>query len=264
MIPGSKFARIMGIVLLSAAAVAVTSQTHSTHKSKKKQPPIHPLPSGPTGPIQQIPLDSMAPVAPRVTYENGQLTIVAANSTLGDILKAVRKQTGADIDVPDAKERVVTHLGPAPAQEVIADLLNGSRFNYVLLGSPQNPAVLTKVVLVARSGPDNASRPIPPQAVAAAQPPTPEAPADAGGNEAEAVPEENSADENPPDQAAADNGDQTPGQPDSNTPPGVKTPQELLQEMQQRQLQMQQGQTGSPGNPPGPGAAIPQGPAQER
>jgi len=261
MIPGSRFVRVTVIILLSAASVAALSQTHKTHK--KKPVPIHPLPSGPTGPIQQIPLDSMAPVAPRVTYDNGQLTIVAANSTLGDILKAVRKQTGAEIDVPDAKERVVTHLGPAPAQEVIADLLNGSRFNYVLLGSAQNPAVLTRVVLVAKTGSEggNAARPGNPQPVAAAQPPSPETQADAMGMDAETPPEENSADENPPDQAAVDNGEQ-PGQPEN--PPGVKTPQELLQEMQQRQLQMQQGQGGAPGAPPAPGAGVPPAPAQEK
>jgi len=120
------------------------------HK-KKVQPQLPALPYGSTGPLQQIPLDAMAPVAPQITYENGQLTIVAANSSLEDILSAVRKQTGAQIEVPDARELVVTHLGPGPAKEIIAELLNGSRFNYVLLASPQDPSVLTRVLLVARS-----------------------------------------------------------------------------------------------------------------
>ena len=34
----------------------------------------------------------------------------------------------------------------------MAELLNGSRFNYVLLGSPADSAVLTRVVLVAKTG----------------------------------------------------------------------------------------------------------------
>jgi len=42
----------------------------------------------------------MAPVPPQVNYQNAQLTIVATNSTLGDILRAVRKQTGAEIEIP--------------------------------------------------------------------------------------------------------------------------------------------------------------------
>ena len=94
----------------------------------------------------------MAPVPPQVSYQNAQLTIVAANSTLGDILRAVRKQTGAEIEIPAATERVVTHLGPGSARDVLAELLNGSRFNYVLLGSPADSAVLTRVVLVAKQG----------------------------------------------------------------------------------------------------------------
>ena len=49
---------------------------------------------------------------PQVRYSRGQLTIVAENSTLADILAAVRSQTGAQVDVPpSATERVVAHLG---------------------------------------------------------------------------------------------------------------------------------------------------------
>src|ERR1700687_5042983 len=150
---GWKFNTVATVLLLclSAFPIGMASQTSATtsqtHRKTTKKPKAHltPLPSGPTGPVQQVPLDSMAPVPPQVSYQNGQLTIVAPNSTLGDILRAVRKQTGAEIEVPDAKERVVTHLGPAPAAEVMADLLNGSRFNYVLLGSPDDAHVLTKV-----------------------------------------------------------------------------------------------------------------------
>jgi len=93
----------------------------------------------------------MEPVAPQVKYENGQLTIVAANSTLSDILQAVRKETGAEIDMPDGNERVVTSLGPGAAKEVMAGLLSGSQYNYILLGSAADSRVLTKVVLLARN-----------------------------------------------------------------------------------------------------------------
>src|SRR5271170_6899011 len=134
---------------------ADTQKPHPAHKVKKQQPPPPPLPSGPQGPVPQIPLDAIPAVAPQVSYQNGLLTIVAPNSTLGDILRAVRKQTAADIDVPaTASERVVTRLGPGPAREVIAELLNGSRFNYILLGSPQEASALVRVVLVAKTGPD--------------------------------------------------------------------------------------------------------------
>src|SRR5689334_9678548 len=125
-----KFAAVfflcLAVLCLESFALADAATTHSQKKAKKpEQPQLPPLPSGPTGqPVQQVPLDSIAPVPPQVSYQNGQLTIVAPNSTLGDILRAVHKQTGAEIEVPEAKERVVTHLGPGPARDVVADLLN--------------------------------------------------------------------------------------------------------------------------------------------
>lgn len=234
----------------SKPANAIPSKSEpKTKKTKKAQKAALPaLPSGPTGPVQPIPLDSMAPVPPQVTYQDAQLTIVAPNSTLGDILRAIRKQTGAEIEIPTATERVVTHLGPGPAREVISELLNGSRFNYVLLGSSANSADLTRVVLVAKGGADagNAN----PSAMAEQQqsglvPHTgnpgaalPQQGMDAA--EAEAAPEDNTDDA--ADQAAAEAEQQPPpSSPDQNA---VKTPQQMLQEMQQRQLQLQQQQSG--------------------
>jgi hypothetical protein len=203
----------------------------------------------------------MAPVPPQVSYQNSQLTIVASNSTLSDILRAVRKQTGAEIEVPAAPERVVTHLGPGSARDVIAQLLNGSRFNYVLLGSPEDSASLTRVVLVAKTGQDTAPPNNPNNPQIAEQPgvgphtgnpgaPLPEPDA----NAAEAPEESN---DDAADQAAAEAEQPPPDQ------PAVKTPQQMLQEMQQRQMQLQQQQ--QPGQPPVPNPGIPpQQPPQQQ
>jgi len=246
-------------MLLCSVQLAMASPTQTHKKAVKKAPP--PLPSGPTGPVQQIPLDSIAAVPPQVTYENNQLTIVAPNSTLADILRAVKKLTGAEIDVPAAPERVVTRLGPGPARDVVADLLNGSRFNYVLLGSQDNLAALSRVVLVAKTGSQEVMpNPAP---VAQAQPPQqqqmfsqPDAPAEA--NEIADQPDENAAPEENPDQNGAEaEQQQQPGQDN----PGVKTPQQMLQEMQQRQMQLQQQQP--PGQAPVPGSGMPPHPPQE-
>jgi hypothetical protein len=253
---GSKCRQLSGALLLATAflciggpgntAHAEQTQAHrKTSKLKKKTPPP-PLPSGPTGPVQQIPLDSIAAVPPQVSFQNNELTIVAQNSTLSDILRAIRKQTGAEIEVPAAPERVVTRLGPGPARDVLADLLNGSRFNYVLLGSPGNEAILTRVVLVPKQ-----TQP----AVAANNPepqpdvqPPPQPPQD--DSSAEAV-DESSAEESAPDETAeqpAAEAEQPANSPDQQQ--NIKTPQQMLQEMQQRQM-MQQGQPGS-GMPPHP------------
>ena len=145
----SKFTGLLlaGVLSLPIAGQADTQTAHRTHKVKKQELPP-PLPSGPRGPVPQIPLDAIPAVAPEVTYQGGQLTIVAPNSPLGDILRGVRKHTAADIEIPaNASERVVTRLGPGPAREVVAELLNGSRFNYILLGSPNDASLLVRVVL---------------------------------------------------------------------------------------------------------------------
>ena len=271
----SRWTKLNGTVLLAAvlslasASSAMPAQSHK--KAKKPLPP--PLPSGPTGPVQQIPLDSIAAVPPQVTFQNNQLAIVAPNSTLAEILRAVKKQTGAEIDVPSAPERVVTHLGPGPAREVMAELLNGSRFNYVLLGAPGDQNGLTRVVLVAKSGapdltPNNPQpgEPGPGQGMqqAGMQAPGVIPPANFNPTQQEAPAEAN---EEPAEEATPaddNNNDQNNGaeaeQPQEN--PGIKTPQQMLQEMQQRQLQLQQNQP--PGQPAIPGSGMPPHPPQEQ
>jgi hypothetical protein len=240
---------VAGALCLPVAGLADTPTTpHRVHKAKKQPPLPAPLPSGPQGPVPQVPLDAMTQVAPQVSYKDGQLTIVAPNSTLGDILRGVRKHTSADIEIPPtASERVVTRLGPGPAPEVMAELLNGSHFNYILLGSPDDANQLVRVVLVPKTSDTPAKGDK--KEVASAAGDTPDAP--------DPDPAEDAADDNP-DQSATAEAEQ-PAPAPAEQP--VKTPQQMLQEMQQRQLQLQQ-QPGQPGlYPPGrPGATVP--PAQ--
>jgi hypothetical protein len=245
---------VAGVLCLPIAGRADTPPApHRAHKVKKQQPPPPPppLPSGPQGPVPQVPLDAIPPVAPQVTFEDGMLTIVAENSTLNDILRGVRKHTAADIEIPaTASERVVTRLGPGPAREVMAELLNGSHFNYILLGSPDDANALVRVVLVAKTGPDT------PNPAAAGKTAT------AGKTEAADAADTEATDEatdETPDQATAVPAEAEQPAAATTDQPEAKTPQQLLQEMQQRQLQMQQQQPGQPGRP---GAAVPQQPAQ--
>jgi hypothetical protein len=248
---------IAGVLCLPGMGRADTQTTpHRVHKAKKQQPPPlpPPLPSGPQGPVPQVPLDAIPAVAPQVSYQDGLLTIVAPNSTLADILRGVRKHTAADIEIPaTASERVVTRLGPGPAREVMAELLNGSRFNYILLGSPDNANLLVRVVLVAKTSDTQSAG-----AAGAAQSPQ-AASAVTEASEAEAADDA----EDTPDSGTAE-AEQPPAASDQ---PGVRTPQQMLQEMQQRQLQMQQQQStpAQPGILPAgrPGAAIPPGQSQQ-
>ncbi len=105
-------------------------------------------PALPSGPLTQVPMTQIPSIPPQVSYQDGMLTIVAQNSSLGDILREVHKSTGAAIEVPSsATERVVTRLGPGPARDVLASLLNGSAFNYVMVGSASDPTSLASLML---------------------------------------------------------------------------------------------------------------------
>ncbi len=108
----------------------------------------------------QAPVAGIVPLTPEqmpsnpplVTYVNGKLSIVAKNSTLSDILRVVGEKTGALIDVPEGvDERVVSLLGPGPAREVIASLLNGSHFNYVMIGNETDASSVAHVILTAKT-----------------------------------------------------------------------------------------------------------------
>jgi hypothetical protein len=102
----------------------------------------------------------MPPNPPGVSYENGQLTIVAENSTMADILGAVGAITGASIEVPAGAgaERVWVQLGPGPARAVLAALLGGADLDFVIQSADADPSKIQSVLLTPRTkgGPSSA------------------------------------------------------------------------------------------------------------
>lgn len=230
----------------------------SAKQTAKQMQQAAPQPSVPTGPLPALPLDQIPSSAPQVDYKNSQLTIVSRNSTLGDILRAVHAQTGANIDMPsNSTERVVGYFGPGPARDVLATLLNGSHFNYVLLGSPTNSSVLDRVILITKSGPDEVAPTV--QANAAGETGLPQQPTRMGERGMPQVPQDADANADttddpqdevddtaaaPPDDAATQQQQQAPQ-------PQLKTPEQLLQELQRQQMIQQQQQQQNGGTPQG-------------
>jgi hypothetical protein len=162
---------------------------------------------------------------------------------MSDVLNAVKQKTGAAVDMPAVtSERVVGQFGPGAPRDVMAQLLNGSHYDYVLLGSPADPGALKRIVLSAReSGPE--PTPAPSQAQVANQPlqAVPEVDTEQSSDEASPdIPQpemqQPAEEEAPPDQNQQ--GQPIPGQ------PVVKTPEQLLRELQQQQQQQQQQQNG--------------------
>lgn len=180
-------------------------------------------------------------------FQNGELTITAQNSTLSQVLRAVGSQTGASVDLPAGagSERVVAQIGPGLACDVLKTLLNGSRFDYVILGVAGNPGAVQKVILTPRQGGA-------PTGTATAQNnPTPQQESEQPDEGAVAESEPEYQNQNPEPPAPPPGGFRRPNIPFQ--PPdqqqqsfandqqnGGKTPEQLMQELQQIQQQQQQ------------------------
>jgi hypothetical protein len=234
----------------ASTASAIHRKRHRKPAVKAVAPPPAPVPVPPPPPA--YPVHNPA-VPPEVSYVNGQLLIDAKNSTLSDVLKAVEKDTGATFDISsgDTSERVVGRIGPGTPRDVMAELLNGSHFNYVMLSPIGNPSALSKVLLTPRSkgGQTYTAQQQPPQTF---QQPMQISPAlqvqQQNAAAEESADNGDNADEN------ADNQNQDPSEnqpetPDSaqavqapQQPAGVKTPEQLLQELRQQQQQVIQQQ----------------------
>src|SRR5439155_17021704 len=169
---------------------------------------------------------------------------------MGDSFNAGRQESGSSFDMPaSSSERVVGQFGPGAPRDVMAQLLNGSHFDYVLLGSPADPGALKKVLLMARASGPQQSQPQPQ--------PQPSAPNFQQNPNLQAVPEvendqpveennpDTSQDVQPPEEEQQPQDQGQPGQ-----PPTVKTPEQLLRELHQQQQQQQEQQNGQPQVPP--------------
>jgi len=248
---------LFALLVFSGFALASQAPQKNSHRHKQQQKVevtteklVDALPTQPPPPP---PTPEQGPSSPPdVSFQGGQLVIVARNSTMGDVLNAVKQKTGASVEMPaSSSERVVGKFGPGAPRDVMAQLLNGSHFDYVLLGSPADPGALKKVVLMARvSGPQPQQQQQQPQAPNFQQNPN-----------LQAVPEvenDQPAEDNTPDTSQdvppQEEEQPPPDQAQPGQPPTVKTPEQLLRELQQQQQQQQQeqqnGQPVPPGQPP--------------
>ena len=163
-------------------------------------------------------------MAPVVTYRDGLLTVQALNSNLGSVVKAIRSKTGIEFEgAENISEPVAISLGPAPAGDVLAAIFAGSRYDFVALGRPDSPSIVQRVILTVKNKPGA-------PAEAQAQP----RPVQQGEGDEEEVPDEQVNAGDPQDTAVQPPQiPQQPPQAENQQPP--KTPEQLLQELQQMQ-----------------------------
>jgi len=212
------------LLALLVPALALASSQVPRKKAAKKAG------SQPAAPVRPPLPQELPPVPPTVTFRGGQLSIVAPNSTLLDILTAVRKATGAAVDAPAdaAGERVATRLGPGRPREVLTALLDGSRFDYILLGFAQDPAGVRRLILSSRSG---GSAPAPvgdPGSTSFARPTRPPVSTDTG------------EDENSQPEQTVEPAEEAPAEQPNAPAPDVKTPEQMQEEQRLQQEHQQQ------------------------
>jgi hypothetical protein len=253
---------------MSAAPSGPQKAAKSAGKRRAKKPapqpepvPIQPDPGPPPPPPTP---QQMQPSPPNVSFGDGLLTISANNSTLADVLAAIRKQTGASIELPPGagRDRVFAQIGPAPPRDAVTALLTGSAYDYVIVGAPDDPRALRQVLLTPRSadgaGAGMSAAPMAPRPQVSRLPGMGEAPGTAAAEDDEdkAQAQPQVTPQNPA--AATPNGatpapaaqaqptGQTPVQPAGDTPnaqaPGAqqpKTPQQYLEELNRLKQQQQ-------------------------
>ncbi len=84
-------------------------------------------------PAPDWPINSQ-PKPAAISWNKQELSIDAANSSLQQILTDVASATGASVDGITKDERIFGTFGPAPARDVLVQLLQGTGYNVMMVG----------------------------------------------------------------------------------------------------------------------------------
>jgi hypothetical protein len=185
-----------------------------------------------TPPTEVIPLTpaQQPPKHAQITYTNDILTVSAENSSLNQILRQISRETGLKITGGVSDERVFGKYGPAPSAQILAQLLDGTSSNMLIVnGRGNTPAELILTPRLGGPTPPN------PNAAAAASDDDRSEPA----REPEPPPSNISSFPPPPPtippSTPAETSPTDASQPDS--PNGVKTPQQIYDQLQRLRQQ---------------------------
>src|SRR6202453_2435548 len=241
-VTGKGWPLLVSVLLLAASQGYAQTAPPRPHGGPDRDQPepaasAHPAPAKPV-PAQSAPApepQSASPVsqvAPsmlqqpageaQIDFSGDTLSIRADNSSLSAILHQVAGKSGMQIEGLSGDERVFGTFGPGAPRDVLADLLNGTAYNLVLLGDLGDGAPRELILTPAT------------RAGAAAPPPSPMTTTiDEAANEPDA--------EIPQPQPEVPPAGTTPP-----PTPGVKTPQQLFEQLQKMRSAQQQQVTTQP------------------
>ncbi len=153
--------KIMFFIALSGSLLCAQVKPAQPHKSSRlkrpgtaAKPAIEQAEPTPEHPVVPLSPEQQPSIPPKVTYSDGELTVIAQNSTMAEILSGIRMSTGLRIEAQGGPsgDRVAARIGPAPVRDVLVSLLDGSRFDYIILGSAENPTLVDRVILTPKTG----------------------------------------------------------------------------------------------------------------
>ena len=112
------------------------------------------VPPGPASPTAEPPTRHPPPPKVDIALQGGKLSLTSAKASLAEVLDELRRQTGAEIIVPPGaeSEEVAVSLGPAAPRDVISQLLNGSRYNFIIVGADNDPNRVGRLILTPKTG----------------------------------------------------------------------------------------------------------------
>ncbi|MFZ1937750.1 MAG: hypothetical protein WBA18_10995 [Terracidiphilus sp.] len=174
---------------------------------------VPPTPPPPDWPANDRPSEAS------VTWDSHGLRVVAANSSLAQIMKDISSQTGATLEGLGKDQRIFGIYGPGSARDVINQLLDGSGYNVLMIGD-QGQGTPRQIILTDRSG---------------ASPQAPNAGNPAAGAEEETEAEQEAQQPEPPPQVQGPLGNGAP-------PVPVRSQQQMMEQLRERQQQTQQQQ----------------------
>jgi hypothetical protein len=232
----TRFAAIAGLALSAMLPAQSPQTTPPASKPVSSTLPATALTE--TAPAE-VPLtpSQRPPTRAQVIYADGKLSIAADNASLNQILRQISANTGMKITGGVADERVFGQYGPASPDQILAELLDGTSSNMVLVH--RNSATPTELVLTPRQG-----GPTPPNPNATAfddrsdTQPAPAPQAEQPTSNPSGQPVFPATNLGAPAGASQPNAQPNASQPDS--PNGVKTPQQIYEQLQRMRQQQQQ------------------------
>jgi hypothetical protein len=212
------------LLLSTLCAQSIPPRLHGKSQEPAPSPQAQPAPSVPAAPSTPAAPDAAPSLLQqpaqdaKIVFDNNRLSIHAENSSLAGILHQVASSSGMKVEGLGGDERVFGTFGPGAPRDVIADLLNGTAYNVALIGDLDNGAPRELILTPATHG-------------AAAPAAAPQANSDdANDQESQDVPP------TPPPDVPQPAATQTPGT------PGVRTPQQLFEQLQRMRQGQGQGQ----------------------